>query len=364
MESSQRLRQDLERSGRGRQDVKRFLRTRRSAVNQGRFSVPRLSCVIPVVGSIEDLETTLVSVLEHRPDDCEIIVVLNRPYADPYGLEDEIRFVEFRGAGMAACATLGIQLSRASIVHVLAAGLEVAEGWTAAALPHFADPEIAAVAPVIRDSRNPACVLAAGVRYHRGGRRSVCKAAPNSAASRSRALGPSIDAGFYRKSALEALGDGLPTNLGDELADVDLALGLHYAGFETVVEPQCAVFADRLADSDRGGFRTGLHAERLFLRNLPVTGWLPAFLLHPYAVAEELLRSLPRGSTLTQIAGRLAAWFSLADYRLHHHLLSVAREIVNREIAERAVIAKLPVPEEAAPESPARAARRRKVRAS
>ena len=362
MESSQRLRQDVERSRRGRSDLKRFLQTRRSAVNQGRFSVPRLSCVIPVVGSCEDLEATLVSILEHRPDDCEIIVVLNRPYADPYGLEDEVRFVEFLGAGMAACATLGIQLSRASIIHVLAAGLEVSEGWTEPALSHFADPEVAAVAPVIRDAAKPARVLAAGVGYHRGGRRNICKAAPNAAGSRSQALGPTIDAGFYRKTALEALGDGLPTNLGDELADVDLALGLHYAGFETVVEPLCVVFADRLAGSECGGFRAGLHAERMFLRNLPVTGWLPAFLLHPFAVVEELLRSLPRGSTLTQIAGRLAAWFSLVDYRLHHHLLSVAREIVNREIAERAVIAKLPVSEEA-DESPARTARRRKVRA-
>ena len=117
--------------------------------------------------------------------------------------------------------------------------------------------------------------------------------------------------------------------------------------FETVVEPQCVVFADRLAGSERSGFRAGLHSERMFLRNLPVTGWLPAFLLHPFAVVEELLRSLPRGSTLTQIAGRLAAWFSLVDYRLHHHLLNVAREIVDRDVAERAVIAKLPVPEEA-----------------
>ena len=137
---------------------------------------------------------------------------------------------------------------------------------------------------------------------------------------------------------------------------------LHLQAFGPFATPQRVDF-DRLAGSGRSGFGAGLHAERMFLRNLPVTGWLPAFLLHPFAVVEELLRSLPRGSTLTQIAGRLAAWFSLVDYRLHHHLLSVAREIVDREVAERAVIAKLPVPEAAAPESPARTARRRKVRA-
>jgi hypothetical protein len=334
---------------------------RRSTVNQGRFSVPRLSCVIPVVGSIEALETTLVSVLENRPDDCEVIVVLNRPYADPYALDNEVRFVEFPGAGLAACATLGIQLSQAPIIHLLAAGLEVEEGWTEAAVRHFADPEVAAVAPVIRKTSTPTRVLAAGVRYERGGRRSVCNAAPTSTTAGAQAIGPTIDAGFYRKSALEALGDGLPVNLGDQLADVDLALGLHYAGFESVVEPQCAVYAERLVGRDRGGFRAGLHAERLFLRNLPTSGWPPAFLLHPLAVAMELLLSVASGTTLTQIAGRLAAWFSLADYRLHHHLLNVAREIVERDIAERAVIVKLPAPKQPAANS--RGPARRTVRA-
>jgi hypothetical protein len=304
--------------------------------------VPRLSCVIPAVGTTQDLETTLVSVLEKRPEDCEIIVVHNKPYADPYGLKDEVRFVETIGAGMAACATLGIQIGDGEIVHTLAAGLEAADGWVEAALPHFDDPEVAVVAPVIRDAARPERVLAAGVKYHRGGRRGICTKPPKNSAASSEALGPTIDAGFYRKSALAALGDGLPVNLGDGLADIDLALGLAYAGFRTVVEPECIAFAERLTAAERSGFRAGLFAERLFLRNLPVTGWLPAFATHGLTVAGELLRSVARGTTLTQLAGRLAAWFTLSDYRLHHHLLAVAREIVERETVERAVIATLP----------------------
>jgi Glycosyl transferase family 2 len=304
--------------------------------------VPRLSCVIPAVGTTQDLETTLVSVLEKRPDDCEIIVVLNKSYADPYGLKDEVRFVEMIGAGMAACATLGIQISDGEIVQVLAAGVEVADGWVEAALPHFDDPEVAAVTPVIRDAARPERVLAAGVRYHPGGQRGLCTKLPNTSARSGDALGPVIDAAFYRKSALAALGDGLPVNLGDGLADIDLALGLAHAGLRNVVEPECIVFAERLTPAERSGFRAGLFAERLFLRNLPVTGWLPAFALHGLTVVGELLRSLSSGTTLTQLAGRLTAWFTLSDYRLHHHLLRVAREIVERDASERAVIVKLP----------------------
>jgi Glycosyl transferase family 2 len=304
--------------------------------------VTRLSCVIPAVGTTQDLETTLVSVLEKRPDDCEIIVVLNSSYADPYGLKDEVRFVEMIGAGMAACATLGIQISDGEIVHVLAAGVEVADGWVEAALPHFDDPDVAAVTPAIRDATRPERVLAAGVKYYPGGKRGLCTELPSASARPGDALGPTIDAAFYRKSALAALGDGLPVNLGDALADIDLALGLAHAGLRNFVEPECIVFAERLTPAERSGFRAGLFAERLFLRNLPVTGWLPAFALHGLTVAGELLRSFSNGTTLTQIAGRLAAWFTLSDYRLHHHLLGVAREIVDRETADRAVIVKLP----------------------
>lgn len=302
----------------------------------------RLSCVIPAVGTTQDLETTLVSVLEKRPDDCEIIVVLNKSYADPYGLKDEVRFVEMIGAGMAACATLGIQISDGEIVHVLAAGVEVADGWVEAALPHFDDPEVAAVTPVVRDAARPERVLAAGVKYYPGGKRGLCTKLSRTSAGSDDALGPTIDAAFYRKGALAALGDGLPVNLGDGLADIDLSLGLAYAGLRNVVEPECIVFAERLTPAERTGFRAGLFAERLFLRNLPVTGWLPAFVLHGWTVASELLRGLSSGTTLTQLTGRLAAWFTVSDYRLHHHLLRVAQEIVERDSGERAVIVKLP----------------------
>lgn len=304
--------------------------------------MPSLSCVIPAVGTIADLEATLVSVLEKRPVDCEIIIVLNRPYADPYGLKDEVRFVELIGGGTAACATLGIQVCDGEIVHVLAAGLEVDDGWIDAALSHFDDPEVAAVAPVIRSAVQPDRVLAAGVKYGRGGRRIVCTKPPRSSAEPSGALGATIEAGFYRKSALAALGDGLPVAVGDGLADVDLALGLAFAGLRTVVEPECVVFAERLTGNERNGFRAGLYGERLFLRNLPTSSWFPAFAQHALAVAGALIGTLHRGTTLTHLAGRLAAWFSLSDYRLHHHLLAVAREIVERDLADQAVIARTP----------------------
>jgi hypothetical protein len=311
-----------------------------------KVSVPRLSCIIPVVGNTDGLEATLVSVLEHRPEDCEILVVLNTPYADPYALQGEVRFIEALGLGRAACATLGVRVSQAPIVQILATGCESGEGCADAALPHFSDPEVAAVAPVIRH-RDCEDILAAGLQYGRGGRRIVATRL-DASSDHGDVLGPTIDAGFYRKSALEILGDGFPAELGDIFADLDLGLSLRYAGFRTVVEPAATVFAERLIAPTSTGFEYGLHAEKLWLRNLPVSGRLAGAMLHPWTVAGELLRSAVSGATFAQMAGRMAAWFRRADYRMHYQWLDVAREIVARNADEAAPILKMPSRDEQA----------------
>ena len=91
--------------------------------------MPRLAIVISAVGNVQSLEGTLVSVLENRPADCEIVVALNRPYADPYELKGEVRFVTARGATVAGI-NQALAATRAPFVHLLASGCQVTEGWT------------------------------------------------------------------------------------------------------------------------------------------------------------------------------------------------------------------------------------------
>ena len=75
--------------------------------------VPRLSIVIPSVGDCNLLEDSLVSVLENRPADCEVLVVHNRPYDDPYNLAGEVRFVQANPrAGLAECLDMGTAAGR------------------------------------------------------------------------------------------------------------------------------------------------------------------------------------------------------------------------------------------------------------
>jgi len=284
------------------------------------------------------LETTLVSVLQHRPDDCEILAVVNTPYDDPYDLKDEVRFIDApAGSRYVDCANLGIRASAAPIVHLLAAGLEVAEGWADAALARFADPAVAAVTPLVCDAADPDRLLSAGVGFSRGGRPTIratihgtAKADSGSSAT---GIFPTARAAFYRRAALESLGGEFPVGLGDELCAVDLALGLQYAGYRAALEEESRILSSASAAAALGGkgFGYGLAAERLFWRNLPASGWLAAVALHPWTVAGEVLRSLPRLELFGQMLGRAVAIFSAGSYRTRHQQLRAARA----EFAER-----------------------------
>ena len=131
-----------------------------------------LSIVIPMQGNAARLEQGLVSVLENRPADCEVIVVLDGAYEDPYLLEDEVRFVDAPdGASWVDSINLGVQRARAEIVHLLGCGSQVCEGWSDVIGPHFERSEVASVAPLVAWAKGPAAV--AGVRMPPGGRRVV-----------------------------------------------------------------------------------------------------------------------------------------------------------------------------------------------
>jgi hypothetical protein len=293
--------------------------------------VPRLSIIIPVLGSANRLETTLVSVLENRPPDCEILVVHNAPYADPYDLAGEVRFLPVASrAGLVECVNAGIEASHGSVVHMLASGLEVTEGWTQPALEHFQDPRVASVSPVVVDSLDTHVTVAAGLAYSCRRGRVVRTDKPSATGTISRAeqapgaevLGPLVQAAFYRRSALELLG-GLQRAVGDALADIDLALALKSAGYKAVCEARSVVLApaDGTLAASPPGFRQGLASERLFWRAVPVVGWGRAIVVHPLGVLIEFLTTLPRLAAFTALAGRLLAACEIRSRRTHRQWL-------------------------------------------
>ena len=273
------------------------------------------------------MEDSLVSVLENRPADCEILVVINRPYTDPYNLADEVCFIEApRVSRLVDSINLGIAVSRAPIVHLLSCGLQVSDGWVERALEAMADPGVAAVAAVVVDQSDR--IVSAGVRYHASGK--VRRLSPKSISAEDSAMlsalaDPDVPAAFYRKSALDVVGR-LSGMVGDRLACVDLALALEHAGFRCVVEPRCRVYSASSAKIREGGFKRGWAAERLFWRWAPRSGWFRALPLHMIMVAMECGFSLPRPAALTQLMGRLVGSLQISAHRRHWRSLEQMRE--------------------------------------
>jgi GT2 family glycosyltransferase len=274
--------------------------------------VSRLSIVIPALGKLDLLESGLVSVLENRPARSEILVVLNDEYDDPYDLKEEVRFVTAPvGTGLIESVNVGIAASVAPIVHLLAGGAQVTDGWTEAPLARFADPQVAAVASLVLDGRDSNLVLEAGVEYHPGGKRlprMAGQSVEQLTAESTRVLGPAATAAFYRKEAVTALGLPFDPAVGDLLADVDLALRLREAGHLAVFEPASRIhYTPDQTASDRS-FALARAMERLFWRHAGSVGWLRSLSAHGLLVAAESSRCLIQPTNVSHLAGRLAGW--------------------------------------------------------
>jgi hypothetical protein len=283
--------------------------------------VPRLSIIIPLLGDTQQLDDTLVSVLENRPANCEILVVHNRPYHDPYKLGDEVRFIEAeRGSDTVDCLNRGLAASRSPVVHVLACGVEVCPGWAEAALRHFGDPMIAAVGAVLLDHDDRRKIVSAGLGYRVEGtmwRLGRGNQPDDIVACQQELCGPDSLAAFYRKSAIESVGR-FAAWTGDALAGIDLALALRQAGFRCAVEPQCVAHVGAAAMRAEPAFRCGRNAERLFWRWASSQGSLPSLAGHVALLAGQGVISLWRPSMLLQLVGRACGMIQAALWGRNH----------------------------------------------
>lgn len=297
--------------------------------------MPRLAVVISAVGTIESLEGTMVSVLENRPADCEILVALNQPYQDPYALQGEVRFIKH---DVAATPVERIQRAlagtRAPFVHLLSSGCEVTEGWCDAALARFGDRQVASVAPLVTHQNDSRTVFAAGIGYRASGQRTLIgHGQPLSAGASSLMIGPAGFAAFYRKAAIDFVG-GLSTQLGMQHADVDLALTLRHAGFISVLEAGSRVVARPEAEPLDSPRLRALYDERLFWRQLPAESGWRAIAAHAWAVALEAVLSLGRPRMFTRLAARGWACCELRGHARHRRaLVELSRRAVRSKPA-------------------------------
>lgn len=290
----------------------------------------RLSIVIPWVGPAEPFEATLAAVLQNRPSGCEVLVPLSAPYDDPYELAGEVEFLPAAGGreSLTALANRGMQAAQAPVVQFLGCGQTVTDGWTSAALLHFDDPEVGAVAPALVAQQHPERVLCAGIDFQ-GGARRICQSGRRwnvAELVQTRPLGAPLTGGFFRRDALEALG-GFDETLSDMMADTDMALALASLGFRTECEPTSVIASLPQGASD-GSFASGRSAERICgrYREEARVGSGRALRL-----AGELARCLVQPKWLAHAAGRAIGKLQASFERSHAARLAAAREALAQE---------------------------------
>ncbi len=206
-------------------------------VNEEGFSVPRLSIIIPHRND-QLLEETILSVLENRPRDCEVIVAHDGSYNDPYQLADEVVYVqEERNSSLVELLNAGLMAASSAVVCTLLDGVAVSANWSEPALKRFARPDVVAVAPQLQVGSRLVSGIAADALHD------VTKLRSGRVESNfSNAAAPTLAAGFYRRNLMLAL-DGWNDEVGSGTADVELALLMSELNLGCEYEPQVIVHA-------------------------------------------------------------------------------------------------------------------------
>ncbi|MFM7207612.1 MAG: hypothetical protein ACKO4T_13200 [Planctomycetaceae bacterium] len=290
----------------------------------------RLTVVIPACETT-GLEDTLVSVLEHRPDGCEVVVALSTPYDDPWNIRDEVSFVDVAPAGgLVGCVNAGVAVAAGDVVHVLAAGWRATPGWADAAMRHFARSSVAAVVPLAVSDDADHRPIAAGVRRTSGGRCATVVPRPTAHGLAVDPLpsAPLLEAGFWAADIVREV--GFAAACGDALAAADMAAALTAARADIVLEPESRVVSGPQRGR-RSSFQEGRSAERLFWRSLACERPAAALVAHAGEVVRHAVATAPLG-TLGMLAGRLAALLEFgASFSRTRQLTTLMRLAAERD---------------------------------
>ena len=194
--------------------------------------------VIPVRDRQDGLRSTLSALAKlsrHR-----IVVVDDgsaRPVTlEPDGLIDALVIRMERTGGPAAARNAGWRTTDSEIVVFLDADCIPVDGWLEILLRHFADPEVAAVAPRILSDESPGSTLAV---YE--STRSSLDLGKREAAVRPRSRVPYVPTACLavrRRALIESGGFNEELRFGE---DVDLVWRLHRAGWTVRYDPSASV---------------------------------------------------------------------------------------------------------------------------
>ena len=251
----------------------------------------RFSIIIPLHGDRRSFDDTLASVLRHRPDSSQIIVVHDGSYDNPYEIQDEIDFVVCSTrAGLIRYFNSALDEATGQYIALLRPGVRLNEGWSYPVEIAFQNPQVASVSPMIVTPGKRTTMIAAGVTNGHGYRRQIvgsrARIIPRTI-RRIVSLGPTSWAAFYRRESVAQIGvcgDGMHSHY----LDLDLALSLKAIGYQCEFCPNCVVdIEDPALITEELVLSHGRSAQRAYCRYRLNQSWLPSFL----AMAWEIFSS-------------------------------------------------------------------------
>jgi GT2 family glycosyltransferase len=328
---------------------------------------PCLTIVIPSHQRADLLRRCLASVCRYAPANTEILVVDD---ASPNHIVTHTAH-EFAGVrvlqlahrrGFCAAVNAGIRAASNPIVELLNDDTEVTASWAESALAHFANPCIAAVAPLVlrgfppspatplprsggegrkkppspplggeglrvRGEEHVPIIDSAGDRYFLGGiagKRGHGQPLSCRYLQGGEVFGASASSAFYRRQGLLDVG-GFPEEFDAYFEDVDVAFRLHWAGQRIVYEPASRVWHRVSASHGRPTRRLleqqSRNEERVFWRNLPLRDLLRALPWHAAVLAAKAIRRWRHGELLPFVLGRLRAFSEIMSLVRHRRRL-------------------------------------------
>lgn len=198
--------------------------------------MPRLSLIVPFQCDSQALENTLVSVLELRSPDDELLIVHRGEYQDPYGLQgNEAKVLETPAStSLAEQLNIAVQNATGDVLQVVLPGTVLEPDWCVDALAAFDELDVDMIA---------LGVSASGANSLQYGFEADLIPQRRATGEASKIAGPLLAGTMIRRSAIECLG-GWNTKIPGDLIDFELCLMAKLLGLQVGVVEGSSVTCD------------------------------------------------------------------------------------------------------------------------